>query len=120
MFSSVVPRARAVIETEAASLDAADVTIFVSTNAVEHGTGKIQAFLDVDRMAGVLQHRSHLFGDGLGAAAGREHAYECSADKAAYLRSQIQYSRCGVSRLIQYSQSGSGDQSSAVCRSEWS
>ncbi len=33
----VVPRARAVIETEAASLDAADISIFVSANAVEHG-----------------------------------------------------------------------------------
>ncbi len=33
----IVPRARAVIETEAASLDPADVSIFVSTNAVEHG-----------------------------------------------------------------------------------
>ena len=33
----IVPRARSVIETEAASLDAADISIFVSANAVEHG-----------------------------------------------------------------------------------
>ena len=33
----IVPRARAVIETEASGLGAADISIFVSTNAVEHG-----------------------------------------------------------------------------------
>lgn len=33
----IMPRARTVIETEAAKLDAADVSIFVSTNAVEYG-----------------------------------------------------------------------------------
>ena len=43
----IVPRARGVIEAEAASLDAADISVFVSTNAVEHGidfaTGRIAA-----------------------------------------------------------------------------
>jgi uroporphyrinogen-III synthase len=41
----IVPRARAVIETEAASIAPADISIFVSANAVEHGidvaTGRI-------------------------------------------------------------------------------
>ncbi len=43
----IVPRARVVIETEATALDPADISIFVSANAVEHGidfaTGRIAA-----------------------------------------------------------------------------
>ena len=31
--------------------------------AAEHGAREIQAFLDVDRIGGVLQGRSHLLGD---------------------------------------------------------
>ena len=35
-----------------------------SALSVEHGTGKVLTFLDVDRMGGVGQNRTHLFGDG--------------------------------------------------------
>jgi len=57
----IVPRARAVIETEAGTLDAPDLSIFVSANAVEYGSefaaGRIAAGLSsnlLERAADVM------------------------------------------------------------------